>query len=50
MHEIVGQGLPDVRSEEMAALVSQDRTPDVRTALDKILSGDFSNYQFSNYI
>lgn len=50
MLESARQGLLDVREEDMAILVSQDRAPDTMTALDKIFSRDYSSNVFNNYI
>jgi hypothetical protein len=50
MLESARQGLLDVRDEDMAILVSQDRAPDAMTALDKILARDYSSNAFNNYI
>ncbi|MGD0699466.1 MAG: hypothetical protein ABSA02_06245 [Trebonia sp.] len=50
MLESARQGSLDVRDEDMATLVSQDRDPATRTALDKILSRDYSSNMFNNYI
>jgi len=50
MHDSVGQGLPDVRGEDMAALLSADHAPDIKTALDRVLSLNYSSSVFNNYI
>jgi hypothetical protein len=50
MLENVMQRLLDVRGEDLAVLVSQDHAPDTKTALDNILSHDYSSNGFNNYI
>ena len=51
MHETHGQGLIDVRDEDMASLPSMSREPEIRTALDRVLSLTANNTSsFNNFI
>jgi len=51
MHDDAGQGLlMDVRGEDIAALMSAVRASEMKTALDRVLSSNFSSNGFNNYI
>jgi hypothetical protein len=51
MHDDAGQGLLiDVRGEHLADLLSMIHAHGAGTALDKILSTNFSSNGFNNYI